>query len=1000
MPNGQTNGICRHPIAIVGAACRLPGARNVPEFWQIIRDGRDMISGPSRERRASFVDKAPEYGGFLDRIDGFDATFFGMSAHEAVRLDPSHRLLLETVWEAVEDAGIPADQLAGSRTGVYTSCFATRYWDLLRAQQMHDMHAVMGAHRWSVPAGRIAHLLDLRGPSFGVEATCGSALVAVHLACQALRLGEIETAIVGSANLLMSQEDRSAFRNAGIISPTFRCRFGDQDADGYVPAEGSVTLVLKRLDDAVAAGDRVYATIVGSAVRGNGRQADSAGGTGTAGQEDVLRAAFDDAGITPADVDYVEAHGPGTPAGDAVELTALRHVLGNARERDRPCLVGSVKSNIGHTEAAAGLVGLLKAALAIQHRTIPPTLHVRQPADVLRDDDVPIELPATRRPWPAADRPAFAGVTSLGMFGIGAHAVLTEPPRDAGRDRLPTPATQSTQEEPLLLPLSAHDPPALQALASAYADTMAATSNPTDVCFSAATRRTHLPCRVAVTGRGRAALAAALREVGAGNSPDMTEHVPDHRPKVVFVFSGQGSQWHGMGRDLLATDEAFARAMHECDAAIRAERGWSLIDRLHDETPLTGDDEIQPALWAMQVSLAATWRQWGVHPDLVIGHSMGEVAAATVAGALTPRDGAAVICRRSALVRTLPDPGAMVAVGVGEQEANAAIGDLAGQVNVAVINGAHASVLAGSPDALSTVTDRLAESGAYCRPVRAGYASHSPHVEPLRDDLVQALGDLDPRPGRVAMWSTALDRPVSGDELDADYWMANIRRPVRFSSAVEATLSDREPVLFVEVSPHPVLLPAIEDEGAATTTPSLVRGRPELETLLANLGAVYASGGEPDWTSLYGDARFVPLPSYPWQRTRFWVPWQDRPATLPPVSPQVPVAPGTRLSVRPILPQTAQALAEHIARMAAEVLGAVSGAVDQARPLTTAGLDSLLATTLAKRLAAELDVRVQVHMLLGDQPVHELAAELMARQPSGPRDNRKPTTDEYVPAVG
>jgi acyl transferase domain-containing protein len=867
---------------------------------------------------------------------------------------------------------------------------------------MHDMHAVMGAHRWSVPAGRIAHLLDLRGPSFGVEATCGSALVAVHLACQALRLGEIETAIVGGANLLMSHEDRSGFRNAGIISPTFRCRFGDQHADGYVPAEGSVTLVLKPLADAVAAGDRVYATIVGSAVRGNGRQADSAGGTGTAGQEDVLRAAFDDAGITPADVDYVEAHGPGTPAGDAVELTALRRVLGTARERDRPCLVGSVKSNIGHTEAAAGLVGLLKAALAIQHRRIPPTLHVRQPADVLRDDDVPIELPATGRPWPEADRLAFAGVTSLGMFGIGAHAVLTEPPRDAGGDRLPTPATQAPPEQPLLLPLSAHDPAALRALASAYADTVATASNPADVCFSAATRRTHLPCRVAVTGRGRTALADALREVGAGSSPGMTEHLPERRPKVVFVFSGQGSQWHGMGRDLLATEAAFTRAMRECDAAIHAERGWSLIERLHDETPLTSDDEIQPALWAMQVSLAATWRQWGVHPDLVIGHSMGEVAAATVAGALTPRDGAAVICRRSALVRTLPDPGAMVAVGVGEQEANAAIGELAGQVNVAVINGAHASVLAGSPDALSTVTDRLAEGGAYCRPVRAGYASHSPHVEPLRDDLVRALGDLDPRPGQVAMWSTALDRPVSGDELDAEYWMANLRRPVRFSSAVDAALRDREPVLFVEISPHPVLLPAIEDEGAATTvTPSLVRGRPELETLLANLGAVYASGGEPDWASLYDGARFVPPPSYPWQRTRYWVPRKDRTATLPPASPQVPVSPGTRLSVRPIPPQTVPALAEHIARMAAEVLGTGSGAVDQTRPLATAGLDSLFATTLAKRLAAELDVRVPVHALLGDRPVHELAGELLARRrrPSGRCDNRKPTTGEYVPAV-
>jgi acyl transferase domain-containing protein len=963
MSEKPTNEIL--PIAIVGAACRLPGALNVHAFWNVLVNGRDTIT-TWPPGRVPAGDGTREEAGYLDRIADFDAGFFELSPYEAVRIDPHQRLLLETVWEAIEDAGLDADRLAGSRTGVYTSCLAGgHYWDLLQRAGMSDMHTILGAHRWSVPAGRITHLLDLRGPSLGTDATCASSLVAVHLACQALRSGEIGMAIVGGVNLLLSPHDRAGMADAGIISPTRRCRFGDADADGYVPAEGSVVLILKPLDDAVTAGDRIYATILGTAVSSNGRQAASAGGTGTTGQEDLLRTAFQSAGVRPSDVDYVEAHGPGTPSGDEVELTALRRVLAEGRAAGRRCLVGSVKSNIGHTEAVAGLAGLLKTALSLQHRMIPATLHVRRPVSPLLDEDSPVELARSARSWPDRGRPGIAGVTALGMFGIGAHAVLTEPPRPVRTTR-PAPAA-------MLLPLSTMDSAALPALAVAYADRLADGADPADVCFSAGTRRTHLPYRVAVVGTDRQALIERLRRF-AGDDPLAPVSTGAGRvtapARVAFVFSGQGSQWLGMARELLAGEPVFAAAMRGCDAAIQLERGWSLLDRLRDATPLTTEHEIQPALWAIQVSLAALWRHWGVEPSLVIGHSMGEVAAATVSGALTIREGAAVICRRSALIRTLTNPGAMVAVELGERAALEAIHT--DRVAVAVINSAHSTVLAGDADALESVVEPLRQRGVFCRPVRTNYASHSPNIEPLREDLLAALADLRPSPGRIPMHSTVLNRIVRGDELDADYWMANIRRPVRFADAVQSTL-DSGPTLFIELSPHPLLVAAIEDTieshgSRSAAVPSLLREAPERESLLTALGAAYTHGATPTWSHLTPDGAFVSLPTYPWRHKQFWVTAPDPGAPSPADHRPTPV-------LRTVITSVG-ALAEHIARLAAEVLAAPSGSVDPRSPLPTAGLDSMLAARLRTRLKQSLNLHASIADLLRDRPLTELAEQL------------------------
>ncbi|KAB8178313.1 type I polyketide synthase [Microbispora catharanthi] len=866
----------RDPIAIIGAGCRLPGASGPSAFWDVLAGERDAVGEipPGRFPGAGGI--GTRAGGFLDDIDSFDASFFSISPHEALRIDPQHRLLIEVTWEAIEDAGIPLHKLAGSRTAVYTSCLWSDYWDRLRGAGMYDMHAAIGGGNWGNLPGRISYLFDLRGPSMSVEATCSTSLVAVHLACRELWAGQTDMAVVGGVNLLMAPDIYLGLSDAGILSPEGRCRFGDADADGYVRSEAVVSLLLKPLRRALADGDRVYASIVGTAVNSNGRGAGTLIAAGVSGQEAMLREAYRDAGVRPGQIDYVEAHGPGTPSGDLTELTALARVMGEGREPGQRCLVGSAKSNIGHGEGAAGLVGLLKAALALRHRTVPATLNVRRPHPLFEQPGMPLELVRRTREWPERSWPAMAGVSSFGLSATNAHVVLAEAP--------PVVAARRRRSGTYLLPLSARDERALPDLALRYADALQpSNSSPHDLCFSAGDRRSHHGHRVAVVGTNGRGIAAALRSYAAGAAPQSVvtgQARAGVTPKVVYVFPGQGAQWPGMARDLLDDNLVFARRLRECDRAIHDELGWSLIDLLREGRPLSGTDEIQPALWAIQVALASVWAAWGIRPDLVIGHSMGEIAAATASGALTVRQGAAVVCRRSRLLTRLGGSGEMWAVQVGELQAREAIGENADRVCVAVVNSVHSCVLAGDADALGEVVERLRRDGAFCKQVQVAYASHAPQMDPIRDDLIEALAELRPRPGAVPMHSTMLDEMVDGSQLDAGYWMENLRRPVCFASAVRAALPDEGPVLFIEISPHPLLASAIEDEiaaaaGAGTVIPSLCRDEPGLECMLRSLGVAYVQGCDPDWSRLYPGGRFTPLPGYPWQRRRFWVDPRD-----------------------------------------------------------------------------------------------------------------------------
>ncbi|MFD7656763.1 type I polyketide synthase [Actinosynnema sp. NPDC059797] len=953
IPSADRHG--DQPIAIIGLSCRLPGAPNADRFWDLLVGGEDRVGSPG----ASRTHTRDSTGGYLDDVAGFDAAFFDISPREANRMDPQHRMLTETTWTALDDAGLSAPSLAASNTGVYAACLGTAYWDLLRAHGANDMHGLIGSGLHGTAAGRISRLLDLRGPSMALDATCSTSLLAVHLACQGLRSGETDLAIVAGANTLLDGGYWDSLTRGRVLSPDGRSKFGSPAANGYGRGEGAAAVVLKPLAAALADGDRVRAVVLGSAAGNNGRTSASITTPSEAGQEDTVRRAYRNAGVRPADVDYVEAHGTGTTSGDQVELAVLDRVLGEGRPAGRRCPVGSVKTNVGHTEAAAGLVGLVKTVLAVEHRTVPPTLH--GPAD--GGDRASVELPPTATPWPERHGPAIAGVSSFGLSGTNVHVVVGEAPPVREPDPVRPPSAY-------LLPLSARCPVALRQLAGAYADRLAEGDDLLDVCFSAGTRRTHHEHRLAVAGPDRLSIARRLRAYADGSLKPLSRTGSQTAPKIVFVFPGQGSQWVGMGRELLVESEVFAARLRECDAAVRAETGWSVVDRLHDDAPLTAVREVQPVLWAVQVALAAVWRDWGVEPDVVLGHSMGEVAAATVSGALSVADGAAVICRRSALIAEHCRPGAMVAVQVGEREAARALAPYEDRLCVGVVNSEHATVLSGDHDAVVEVTESLRSLGVPCRRVDVEFASHAPQVEPVRPWLLAGLSDLRPTSGSVPLHSTVLDRVVDGSRLGADYWMDNLRLPVRFASAVES-IAATGPVVFVEISPHPVLAPAVEDcveraGGRGAAVASTRRGRPQLESMLAGLGAVHVEGGSVDWARVHAGGRYVPVPAYPFQHRSFWF-TRPRRTALEDCRAGAPV------------PEL-RTVADFECYVREQVAGLLhTDDVDLDRTATSLGLDSLLAMQLRSIVEDQLSIAVPPRLLLGAGSLRHLAEELHAR---------------------
>ncbi|WP_369235466.1 type I polyketide synthase [Streptomyces sp. R21] len=876
-------------IAVVAMACRFPQAGNVEEYWSNLVGNVDSVTPVPPERfditpHYSGTPKTPgrtasRHGGFLPDAFSFDTAFFGISPAEGASIDPQHRLLLLVVREALDAAGIPAPAIAGSNAGVFMGQATADYAHGAELDK-HSLRDATGSHFRAMASGRVSYDLDLRGPSVMVDTACSSSLVAVHMARQSLLAGETDLAIAGGANVILSPQDAIAFSSADMLSPDGRCAFGDTKANGFVRSEGVGVVVLKRLRDAEEAGDEILALLPGSSVTNDGRGSGSLIKPAVDGQKMMISEAWRNAGVHPDEMDYVEAHGTGTPVGDGVELEALAEVVrGNRPTRGR-LKIGSVKSNIGHAEAAAGIAGLIKAVLVTRHRLIPASLHLTDPQPLLADEASPLEVVTRNEELDPAREGALVGVSSFGLSGTNAHVVVAAPPArpaEPARGRTELPEGRPAH----LLVLSAHSSAALHRLAGAYADFLAPGAPGRDlalwdVCAAAAQNREAHPYRLWATGADHDELTEALRALAEDRPTDnggLGEAGFDGPRRAVFVFPGQGSQWSGMGRSLKAASPAYARALAACDTLVREETGWSVEDVLAAaEDPFPDQvGTVQPVLWAAEVALAAVWRDMGVDPDVCLGHSMGETAAAAVAGTLTHADAAAVICRRSALMQRVAGQGAMMVVELSAEQAEDVAAQEGGGVCVAAQNAPTSSILAGETDALRRVGRRLEREGVFHRLVQVNVASHSPFMDPLRDDLLKRLSDLRPATGAVAMLSSVLGTFLEGPELDAQYWMDNLRRPVRFLDSVRYLVKEAENV-FVEMSPHPVLVGAIEDTLADAGCPTAVvastdRRRPdEALTLARSLGAFFTLGGSVDWQRWFrGPARRVRLPAYPWE---------------------------------------------------------------------------------------------------------------------------------------
>ncbi|MGK3202848.1 type I polyketide synthase [Amycolatopsis sp. MEPSY49] len=853
------------PIAIVAMGCRFPGGVTSPEeLWTLLTDGVDAISGLPADRGwdlGSLYDADADanrpgttyvrHGGFLDGATGFDPAFFGISPREALAMDPQQRLLLEVCWEVFERAGIDPATLAGTPAGVFVGLTDQAYGS--GGGSEGEDYLVTGAVS-SVASGRIAYVLGLEGPAVTVDTACSSSLVALHLAAQSLRAGECSMALAGASMVMSTPSQFLGFSRQRGLAPDGRCKPFAASADGFSLAEGVGVLLVERLSDARRHGHPVLAVLRGSAINSDGASNGLTAPNGGS-QQRVIRAALASAGLRPSEVDVVEAHGTGTPLGDPIEAQALIAAYGP--DRERPLLVGSLKSNLGHTQTASGVAGVIKVVEAMRHGVLPRTLHLDEPTAEVDWSAGVVELTAEDRAWPETGAPRRAGVSAFGISGTNAHVLLEQAPEESLVDALPD--TVGTWV------LSARSEAAVREQAAALAETEHGVA---EVGWSLVSTRSAFEYRAAVVG-DRDELLAGLRELAAG-SPVTTATAGE----TVFVFPGQGAQWAGMATGLLDESPVFAERIAECAAALAPYVDWSLTDVLGDAEALERVDVVQPASWAVMVSLAALWQSYGVTPDAVVGHSQGEIAAAVVAGGLSLEDGARVVALRSkAIAAGLAGRGGMAWIAAPEAEITPLLEPYDGRISLAAVNGPGSVVVSGEADAIEAL---LAEAGELrVRRIPVDYASHSAAVEAIEAELREALAPVRPRPSAIRYISGVTGTPIDTSTLDAGYWYRNLRQPVRFHDATK-TLVEAGHRFFVEVSPHPVLGAGIEETLDETPEPAAVvgtlrRNAGDLRRFLTSLAQLWAHGHDVDWSVLYPVKRTVPLPTYPFQRQRFWL---------------------------------------------------------------------------------------------------------------------------------
>ena len=877
----------REPIAIIGMACRYPGGVTGPEdLWRLVADGVDAISPFPTDRGWPLDDLADQSrtgashtaeGGFVHDASLFDAGFFGISPREALATDPQQRLLLETTWEAFERAGLSRDDLSGSDTGVFAGMASQDYLSLVGHTSSDVEGYVATGNAGSVLSGRIAYTFGLEGPAVTVDTACSSSLVAMHLAAQALRQRECSLAVAGGATVMATPGMFSEFSRQRGLATDGRCKPFASAADGTGFAEGAGVVLLERLSDAQRHGRRVLAVIRGSAVNQDGASNGLTAPNGPS-QERVIRAALANAGLSASEVDAVEAHGTGTTLGDPIEAQALLATYGRDRPADRPLWLGGVKSNIGHTQAAAGVAGVIKMVMALRDGTLPSSLHIDEPTPHVDWDSGHVRLLTRLMPWPEAGRPRRAGVSSFGVSGTNAHLILEQAPEPpAGPDE-----DEADVRGVVPWVVSARSREALRGQAEALAAHVAGAESPAGaVAWSLVRSRSAFEHRAVVIGTDRTELLAGLRALADGDPhPAVVAGVAGgDEPGPVLVFPGQGSQWTGMGAELLDSSPVFAARVAECERALAPHVDWSLTDVLRgDGAELARVDVVQPAIWAVMVSLAAVWADHGVRPAAVVGHSQGEIAAACVAGALSLEDGARIVALRSRALRRLAGRGAMASLGAERARAEKLLAEHGSEVVVAAVNGPSSTVISGPPGQVAAVVAEAEAAGLRARTIDVDYASHGPQVDLLTDELHEVLAGVRPAAAPVAFYSAVTAARADTDELGTGYWVTNLRRPVRFADAIKALLEDGYRV-FIEAAPHPVLAIGMQEtfERAgieAVTVPTLRRDQGDEAQISRALAHAFTAGVRVDWSRRFPAdpaPRTVELPTYAFQRERYWL---------------------------------------------------------------------------------------------------------------------------------
>ena len=880
-------------IAIIGMGLRFPGARDPEFFWKILSEGVDAITEIPAERWNidEFYDPKPatpgkmiaKYGGFVDQVDLFDPKFFGISPREAESIDPQQRLTLEVAWEALENAGMAPEKLSGSQTGVFIGIGNYDYGKL-HSQNLDRLNAYDGpGATLGIAANRLSYVLDLRGPSLVVETSCSSSLVAVHLACQSLQTGESNLCLVGGVSLILSPESNIIFSHAQMMAADGRCKTFDAKADGYVRGEGCGIIVLKRLVEAIRDEDNILAVIKGSAVNQDGLSNGLTAPNGPA-QQAVIRKALDNAGVAPARISYVEAHGTGTSLGDPIEIKSLQAVLMDGRHSTQTCYIGSVKTNIGHLEPASGIAGLIKTVLSLQHREIPPHLHLDRLNPYIKIENTPFAIPTTLQKWEVDGETRLAGVSAFGFGGTNAHVILEEAPA------LSVVVGNNSARSEHLLTLSAKSERALQELAQSYETKIK--KHPSlslgDVCFTANTGRSHFNHRLAIVANSTAQLCERLRAVGA--EKDTTEFVSGQItsrkcPQIAFLCTGQGAQYAQMGKQLYDTQAVFRTTIDECARLLAGKIEHPLLELLYgSQTGLLDHTAFaQPALFALEYALVKLWQSWGITPDLVMGHSVGEYVAACIAGVFSLADGLKLIAHRGRLMQALPADGQMVAVRADAATVERAIAT-AGvtTVTIAAVNGAKSLVISGRREQVDAVVSQLIQQGIKTTTLNVSHAFHSDLMEPMLAEFEQIASQIAYAPCRLPLISNVTGQLADARISTPAYWVQHVRSAVLFAASME-TLQARGEFICVEIGPKPILLGMGRDcvpLDVGVWLPSLRPGVEDGQQMLQSLARLYVSGVAVDWSGFDRDCgrRKVVLPTYPFQRLRFWLPNSEHPS--------------------------------------------------------------------------------------------------------------------------